>query len=293
MKSILLIGKNGQVGWELQRALLPLGQVTALDRAQLDLTQPDRIRTAIREVAPDIIVNAAGYTTVDQAEKEPSLAMQINAVAPGTMADEARRTGALLVHYSTDYVFDGLKATPYLESDEPHPVNSYGKSKLEGERAIVVAGCAHLILRASWIYSTRGTNFVLTMLKLARERKEISVVTDQIGSPTWARELAANTAAAIASFKDPAIHSGIFHLSAVDSASRHEFATEIVAYAQRISADTGEWAVVKKTTTENYPMPAARPLNTITSKRKIQQLLGVRPSGWKDQLHAFLRQHGA
>jgi dTDP-4-dehydrorhamnose reductase len=291
MKSILLLGRNGQVGWELQHSLLPLGRVTATDRTQLDLTQPDRLRTVIREIAPDIIVNAAGYTTVDQAESERDLAMQINAIAPEVMAEEAKRSGALLVHYSTDYVFDGRKAAPYSETDEPHPLNHYGKSKLDGEIAITAIGGAYLILRASWIYSARGSNFVLTMLRLARQRKEIAVVNDQIGSPTWARELAADTASVICGFRERAIHSGIYHLSAVDSTSRHAFAKEIVDFASGLSDDTETWATVNETTTSEYPLPAARPLNAATSKDKIQRAFGLKLSGWKSQLHAFLREH--
>ena len=257
MKSILLIGKNGQVGWELQHTLLPLGRVIAMDRAQLDITDSDAVRKTIREISPDIIVNAAGYTTVDKAESESDLAMQVNAVAPGIMAEEAQRIGALLVHYSTDYVYDGTQSRPYVEADEPNPVNIYGQSKLAGERAITAVGCKHLILRASWIYSARGANFVLTMLRLAKAKKDIAVVNDQIGSPTWARELAANTATIIGGYSDPARHSGIFHLSAVDATSRYAFAKEIVGHAQHISVEAGPWATVHETTTANYPLPAA------------------------------------
>lgn len=291
MKSILLIGKNGQVGWELQRSLLPLGRVTALDRTQLDLTQPDRIRSVIQEISPDIIVNAAGYTMVDQAQSERELAMQVNAVAPDAMARAAQARGALLVHYSTDYVFDGCKSAPYVETDQPHPINDYGVSKLEGERAVMAAGCAHLILRASWIYSARSTNFVLTMLKLARERPALAVVNDQIGSPTWARELAADTATIISRFTDPAQHSGIYHLSAVDATSRFRFAQEIIEFAHRVSGDADNWATVTETTTARYPLPAARPLNAQTSKEKVRRVFGLTPATWESQLHAFLREH--
>lgn len=291
MKSILLIGKEGQVGWELQRSMLPLGRVTSLDRAQLDLTQPDRIRSVIQDLAPDIIVNAAGYTQVDLAEGERDLAMKVNAVAPGVMAEAAKQLGALFVHYSTDYVFDGRKATPYVETDEPRPINHYGLSKLEGERAITSIGGAYLILRASWIYSARSTNFVLTMLKLARERSTLAVVNDQIGSPTWARELAADTATIVGKFSNAARHSGIYHLSAADAVSRYLFAREIVEFAHRLSGDTAKWATVDETTTARYPLPAARPLTAQTSKEKIQRVFGITPKAWKDQLHAFLREH--
>ena len=291
MKPILLIGKNGQVGWELQRALTGLGQVIALDRAQLDLGQPDRVRAAIREAAPRIIVNAAGYTAVDKAESEGHLAMQVNAVAPGIMAEESKRIGALLVHYSTDYVFDGRSPAPYTETDAPNPVNLYGKSKLAGERAITSTGCSHLILRASWIYSSRGSNFVLTMLRLAQEKKEIAVVTDQIGSPTWARALANDTTAVIRAFDDPAAQSGIYHLSAADAISRYAFAQEIASYGHHAAGKSTPWANILETTTAEYPLPAVRPLHAATSKDKVQRVFGIQLTTWKSQLHAFLDDH--
>ena len=289
MKSILLIGKNGQLGWELQSALLPLGRVVALDRAQLDLTRPDAIRKTIRDLSPDIIVNAAGYTTVDKAEDEPDLAMRVNATAPGILAEEAKRIDALLVHYSTDYVFDGTHSAPYVEEDEPNPVNIYGKSKLAGERAISAAGCKHLILRASWIYSARGTNFVLTMLRLARQRTEIAVVNDQIGSPSSAHELAKSTAELLGQFKGAGEQTGLFHLSASGYASRFAFAKEIVETAKRHSSEQSGWATVCATTTENYPLRAARPLNATTSKEKIKRVFGIEMPAWEDQLHATLK----
>lgn len=283
-----MIGKNGQVGWELQHTLLPLGRVIALDRAQLDLTQPDAIRKTIRETSPDIIVNAAGYTAVDSAEKEPDLAMQVNAIAPGIMAEETKRLNALLVHYSTDYVFDGTHSTPYVEEDGPNPVNTYGKTKLEGERAITAVGGKHLILRASWIYSARGTNFVLTMLKLGRERAELSVVDDQIGSPTAARDLAKTTAELLSLYQGTAEHTGVFHLSASGYVSRFAFAQEIIATAKQLSGTQHPWASVRATTTENYPLPAARPLNAATSKEKIQRVFNTEMTNWKSQLQANL-----
>ncbi len=290
MKTILLIGKNGQVGWELERALPAVGSVIALDRGQLDLTQPDAIRKVIRDLSPDIIVNAAGYTAVDKAEVEAELAMQINATAPGIMAEEAKRINALLVHYSTDYVFDGTSAAPYVEDDTPNPVNVYGKSKLEGERAIAAVGCAHLILRTSWIYSPRSTNFVLTMLRLARERKEIAVVDDQIGSPTSARELAKTTTELLEKFRGANEHIGVFHLSASGYTSRFDLAKEIVKIA---AGFPGEWAVhatVRAATTENYPLPAARPLNASTSKEKIKRIFGIEMLAWEYQIQTSLKE---
>ncbi len=288
MTKILLTGKTGQLGWELQHALAPLGSVIATDRVQMDLTNPDAIRTAIRGCAPDIIVNAAGYTTVDKAEAEPELAHQINAVAPGIMAEEAKRLNALLIHYSTDYVYDGTKGTPYVESDEPNPLNTYGKSKLDGERAVVASGCAHLILRASWIYSERGTNFVLTMLRLAREKKELAVVDDQVGCPSWAKPLAQASAEMLFSIPNARSASGIYHLSTSGYTTRLEFAKAIVAYAgERYSADI-QWADIRSTTTEKFPLPAARPLFTASSKEKLERTFGIRMPGWLEQLQLFM-----
>lgn len=290
MKTILLTGKTGQVGWELQRTLAPFGRVIALDRTQMNLIDPDSIRKAIRDASPDIIVNAAGYTAVDKAETEPDLAMQVNATGPGVMAEEARRIRALLVHYSTDYVFDGTSAEPYVEDDEPNPLNVYGKSKLEGERAIAASGCAHLILRASWIYSNRGTNFLLTILRLARERQELAVVDDQIGSPTWARALAESTTELLGRVKHAGEECGVFHLSASGYTSRYDFARKIIQTAQQISDETSGWAKVRPITTSEYPLPAARPLNCATSKAKMNEVFDIEVPPWTDQLDACLRE---
>ncbi|MEQ1776250.1 MAG: dTDP-4-dehydrorhamnose reductase [Burkholderiales bacterium] len=288
MKTILLIGKNGQVGWELQHTLRPLGHVIALDRAQMDLTQPDTIRKTIREASPEIIVNAAGYTTVDKAEQEPGLAAQVNTIAPGIIAEEAKRINALLIHYSTDYVFDGTTAKPYVEADVPNPINIYGKTKLAGEQAIVAAGCAHLILRTSWIYSTRGTNFVLTMLRLAREKKVLAIVDDQIGSPTWAHALAVSTAELAGKTDQCRNYLGIYHLSAGGYASRLDFAKEILATAKIASGIETGWAELQPTTTANYPLPAKRPLNAATNKEKVKNVFGIELPCWEQQLHQFV-----
>lgn len=287
MKTILLIGKNGQVGWELERALPAVGSVVALDRGQMDLTQPDAIRKAIRDLSPDIIVNAAGYTAVDKAEVETELAMQINATAPGIMAEEAKRINALLVHYSTDYVFDGTHATPYMEEDEPNPVNAYGKSKLAGERAITAVGCAHLILRTSWIYSGRGTNFVLTILRLARAKKELAIVDDQVGSPTWARALASSTAELVKKANPRRNDSGVYHLCASGYASRLEFAREILMATKNGAGVASGWAELRPTTTADYPLPAQRPLNAATSKETIKKVFGIEMPRWETQLQQF------
>ena len=195
---ILVTGANGQVGWELQRTLQTLGDVIACDRVTLDLANPDSIRERVRAIKPEVIVNAAAYTAVDKAESEPELAMAVNGVAPGILAEEAKRLGALLIHYSTDYVFDGTKSDAYLEDDRTNPLSEYGKSKLAGEKAIEASGEAYLIFRTSWVYASRGKNFLLTMLRLANEREELRVVDDQFGAPTWCRTVAEGTAHVVA-----------------------------------------------------------------------------------------------
>jgi dTDP-4-dehydrorhamnose reductase len=290
---ILVPGRNGQVGWELQAALAPLGSVVALDRGRMDLANADSIRRAIRDAQPAIIVNAAGYTNVDRAESEPGLAMQVNGVAPGIMAEEAKRLGALFVHYSTDYVFEGAPNRRYLEDDAPGPVNEYGRTKLAGEKAVQEVGGRYLVLRASWIYSARGSNFVLTILRLAREKDELPVVTDQIGSPTWARELAQATARLLARGDIARDRSGIYHLAAAGHTSRHEFASAIVETAREISGIATGWAHVKKITSRDYPpLPAVRPLFLDTSSDKVKSVFGVELPHWRDQLRACLRELG-
>lgn len=289
---ILVPGRNGQVGWELQAALAPLGTVVALDRSRMNLEDPDSIRRAIRDARPGIIVNAAGFTHVDKAESEPDLAMQVNGVAPGIMAEEAKRLGAVFIHYSTDYVFEGTLDRPYLEDDAPHPVNVYGRTKLAGELAIEAVGGNYLILRASWIYSARGSNFVLTMLRLARERPELPVVTDQTGSPTWARALAQATAALLERTEAIRDHSGIYHLAAAGHTSRHEFAGAIIRAAQQISGVADGWAQVKAITSDQYPLPAARPRFLVTDRNKVKAVFGIEMTPWHEQLHSCLRDLG-
>lgn len=292
MKTILLTGKTGQVGHELLTALAPLGRVIAVGRDRLDLTQPDSIVRCVRETAPDIIANAAGYTSVDDAESEAELAMQVNATAPGIMAEEAKRSGALLVHYSTDYVYDGSKTGLYHEDDTPNPVNVYGRSKLEGEYNIKAGDCRHLILRTSWLYADRGVNFLLTMLRLARQRAELEVVADQSGSPTWARELAQATARILQSPRLAPDTLGTYHLSADGHVSRFAFAQTIVEMARQASGTDTGWANISPTTTANYPRPAARPLNAATSKEKIGYRLGITMPHWTEQLRGCLSSMG-
>jgi len=276
---ILLTGRNGQVGWELERALAPLGEVIAPDRAQLDLGDTAAIRRAVRETGPAVIVNAAAYTAVDRAESEPEAAARINATAAGILAEEAGRCRALLLHYSTDFVFDGEKRAPYREEDAPHPLNVYGRTKLAGERAIQASGCRHLVLRTSWVYASRGSNFLLTVLRLARERGELSIVGDQTGSPTAAHEVAAATAAVLG--QEP-VPTGTFHLSAAGAASWYDFAREILARTGRREIP------VRRITTAEYPTAAQRPRYSVLSNEKIRAL-GIALPHWRESLAAVCR----
>ncbi len=293
MTTILLTGRTGQTGHELQRALAPLGQVIATGRGELDLADPDSIRAAIRQAAPSIIVNAGGFTSVDDVERQPELAMRVNAVAPGVIAEEARRLGGMLVHYSTSYVFDGNCPRPYTEDDPPNPVNAYGRSKLAGEQAIAAAGCDHLILRTSWIYSMRGINFLTTFLKLAREKKELPVVDDQIGSPTWARAIAEATAELLRRRELIARHGGVYHLTAGGHVSRYEFAGAIIEIMKEVSRFPDGWASVKPIATASFPLPAQRPRNSVLSKDKIERTYGIALPHWRNQLYTFLREIAA
>jgi dTDP-4-dehydrorhamnose reductase len=276
---ILLSGRNGQVGWELERSLGPLGELVATDRAVLDLADPESIRRAVREARPAVIVNAAAYTGVDRAETEPDTAMRINAAAPGVLAVEAKRLGALLVHYSTDYVFDGAKEAPYTEEDRAHPLNVYGKSKLEGEQAIVASGCRHLILRTSWVYSTRGNNFLRTILRRAREQPELRVVNDQIGAPTSAAAIARATAAVLSHER----REGIFHMSASGKTSWHGFAEAIVAR-------TGLATRIVGIRSEEYPTAARRPRNSLLDNAKLNGAFGIALEDWRDQLAGVMAE---
>ena len=280
---ILLTGRTGQLGWELERALAALGEVIAADRARLDLSDPEAIRRTVREARPGIIVNAAAYTAVDRAQSEPGIAARINATAAGILAAEAKLCSALLVHYSTDYVFDGEKGAPYREEDAPHPLSVYGRTKLEGERAIEASGCRYLILRTSWVYASRGSNFLLTVLRLAGERKELSIVGDQTGSPTAAHEVAAATAAALAQEPAP---TGTFHMSAAGEASWYDFAREILARTGRKEIP------LRRITTAEYPTAAQRPRYSVLSNEKIRAL-GIALPDWRQSLAAVCRTFAA
>jgi dTDP-4-dehydrorhamnose reductase len=268
---ILLTGRNGQVGWELERAFASFGDVVAFDRQNLDLANPDQIVSRVRDTRPDVILNAAAYTAVDQAEQEPELAMAINGSAPGILADQAKRLGALLVHYSTDYVFDGKKASPYTEDDTPNPINIYGKSKLAGERAVRESGCRHLIFRTAWVYSDRGRNFLLSILRLAKEKPELRVVDDQHGAPTWARDIAR---ASLKILEDASQPEGTYHLTAAGDTTWCGFATNIVARR-------GFLARVVPIKSSEYPMPAARPANSLLSGARLHRVFGFSLREWR------------
>lgn len=279
MNRILLTGINGQVGWELQRCLQPLGEVIALDRTGLDLTNPDQIREAVRTIRPAIICNPAAYTAVDKAEKETGLAMAINALAPGVLAEEARKLDALLVHYSTDYVFDGKKNEPYREGDPTGPLGSYGRSKLAGEQAIQASGCRHLIFRTCWVYGLRGHNFVRTILRLATERDDLRIVADQTGMPTWSRMIAETTALALVRHAD---QHGIYHMAAPDSTSWHGFATEIVSKATRLGL-IGKAPRIQSISSAEYPAPACRPANSRLDSSRLAEDFDLRLPEWQSQ----------
>src|SRR5262252_5510729 len=284
---LLVTGANGQVGWELDHSLAALGNVIALDRWQCDLSRPERLPKLIRNLKPDVIVNAAAYTAVDDAEREERLATTVNGTAVDVMAQEARRTGALLVHYSTDYVFDGLKDAPYEEEDPPHPVNAYGRSKLAGESALGQAGGAYLILRTSWVYSARGRNFLRTMLALMRERDELKIVADQIGAPTSAAQIAQATAAVIVvaarERADRRFASGLFHLTASGATSWHGFAAAILVGATRhgLLAPARACRLVP-VASEEYPRPAARPKNSRLACDRLHQRFGIALPEWDE-----------
>lgn len=276
---ILLTGKDGMVGWELARALPALGEVAAFSRAELDLANPDQIVDRIRAVKPDVIVNAAAYTAVDKAETDREQAMLVNAAGPGFLAAEAQARGALLVHYSTDYVFDGTKTSPYDETDPTNPLSVYGRSKLAGEQAIQAVGGRHLIFRTSWVYANRGRNFLLTMLKLGREKPALRVVDDQRGAPTWARDIAAATVAVL-KHRNP--ESGVYHMTAGGETTWCGFAREIFRLG-------GIATPVEPITTAEYPTPARRPANSVLSSGKLARAFGLALPEWRTSLERCLR----
>ncbi len=275
---VLVTGRDGQVGWELAQILPEIGTVVALGRSELDLADPSRIAAVGRDVKPDMILNAAAYTAVDKAESERDAAFAINGAAPGILAEEAKKLGALLVHYSTDYVFDGTKKGPYVETDVTCPLSVYGHSKLAGEQAVAAVGGRYIVLRTSWVYAGRGRNFLLTMLKLGSERPALRVVDDQRGAPTWARAIATATAQIVQHAAPP---SGVFHLTAAGETTWCGFAREIFRLA-------GIATPVKAISTSEYPTPAKRPANSVLDSSSLRAACGVGIEDWRSSLRSCL-----
>jgi dTDP-4-dehydrorhamnose reductase len=277
--TILLTGAAGQVGFELARSLGAHGEVIALDRATLDLANADAVVACVRQARPQLIVNAAAYTAVDRAESERDAAFAVNARAPGILAEEAKRLGAVLIHYSTDYVFDGGRTTPYDEDAPTAPLNVYGASKLEGERAIAQSGARAVVFRTSWVYGARGSNFLLTMLRLGKERDELRVVADQRGTPNWCRTLSQATAAAVGhGLPWLAERAGLYHLASAGSTTWHGFAQAILGDAPRPR--------VVGIATADYPTPARRPAYGVLATRKFEATFGYAMPDWRDALAA-------
>jgi dTDP-4-dehydrorhamnose reductase len=303
---ILLTGKRGQIGAKLAMLLPHLGDVAAFDRHELDLLDPVQVRRAIRDTQPNMIVNAAAYTSVDQAEREEKQARIINVDAPALMAEEAKRIGASLVHYSTDYVFDGSSSLPYAETDQPNPINVYGKTKLAGEEAIRAVGAQHLIFRTAWVYGTTGRNFLLTILRLATEREELKVVDDQLGAPTWSQEIATATERILRQLSQQGGNliskfGGTYHMTAASKTNWFEFAKVILEEASRMprgipwfeAATKGQPLVTRCVTairTEEYPTPARRPSYSVLSNSRLKQDFGFELPAWSLQLRAVFAE---
>jgi dTDP-4-dehydrorhamnose reductase len=287
--NILLFGPHGQIGWELQRSLSILGEIACIGRDQCDLTSPHSLNEILRNFPADMIVNAAAYTAVDKAEAETAIAHQINADAVDTMARYAASTGALLVHYSTDYIFDGKREQPYLETDTADPLSAYGQSKLAGEQAIVNSACKHLIFRTSWVYSVQGVNFVKTVLRLAKVKASLNVIADQIGAPTSAELIADVTALAIRSLQEGRLPDGIYHLTASGSTSWHGLAHHIVRFALDHGAALALTVDdVHPVPTAGYPLPAQRPSNSMMDTTKLQAALEIQLPDWRHHLDRTL-----
>lgn len=290
---ILIAGAAGQVGRELQRSFADAGEIITRDRDTVDLADPDQVRAMVRAAAPAIILNAAAYTAVDRAESELEQAMAVNAKAPGILAEEALRVGALVVHYSTDYVFDGSKAGPWVETDEPNPLNVYGASKLAGEEAIQQIGGKYLIFRTSWVYGPHGQNFLLTMLRLGRERKSLNIVDDQVGAPTSSIELADATRAIVngalaGRFGDASSWAGLYHMTCAGSTSWYGFAREIFVRAQALL--DGCKPEVSPVASKDYPTLARRPHNSVLANEQLHVRFAVQLAAWEAALDAVIQQ---
>jgi dTDP-4-dehydrorhamnose reductase len=289
---LLLTGTSGQVGYELLRTLAPIGEIVAVDRSAMDLSDPQRIREVIHAERPDLLVNAAAYTAVDRAEVEREAAFKVNTTAPRVMAETLRATGGALVHFSTDYVFDGAKRGPYFENDRPNPLNAYGRSKLEGEQAIRASGVPHLILRTSWVYGKRGRNFLVTMLSLFDEKPQLRIVDDQIGAPTWCRWIAQASAQVLAqclaggAFREQL--GGTYHLAASGSTSWYGFASAIREL--RYGSGSPQGPLLVPIPTSGYPLPARRPASSVLSTDRLQKVFGLQPSDWREQLRQCFQE---
>ena len=284
---ILLLGKNGQVGWELQRSLAVLGEVVALDfdspgPLKADFYNPESLSATVRAVAPQIIVNAAAHTAVDKCESEPGLARALNATSPAVLAREAKASGAWLLHYSTDYVFDGSGSTPWVEDSPTGPLNVYGASKLEGEQAIRASGCQHLILRTSWVYAARGSNFAKTMLELGAERERLSVIDDQFGAPTGAELLADISTHALRTALQRAEVAGTYHAVAQGQTSWHGYARHVIAFARAAGKPIKvAQAAIEPVPTSAFPTPAKRPANSRMNTHKLRDTFGLALPAWQ------------
>lgn len=288
---LLLLGKNGQVGWELQRSLVPLGELVALDSASADFRQPENLRETVLRLRPDVIVNAVAYTAVDKAESEPELARMLNATSPGVIAEAAQRVGALLVHYSTDYVFDGSGSKPWQETDTPGPLNVYGATKLEGEQLVAQHCVRHLIFRTSWVYAARGGNFAKTMLRLAKERERLTVIDDQFGAPTGAELLADVTAYAICDTVRESAKTGLYHLVAGGETSWHGYARFVLEQAQEQGVELMASPIaVEPVPTSAFPTPAKRPHNSRLNTDKLQASFGLKLPNWQAGVTRMLRE---
>jgi len=293
MKTILLFGKNGQVGWELQRSLAPLGRVVAVGRNECDLANPDKVRAIVRNYQPDIIANAAAYTAVDKAESDADLARTINAIVPGVLADEAKSLGAWLVHYSTDYVFDGCKQGSYVENDATHPLSVYGATKLEGEQLIQQSNCHYLIFRTSWVFASRGANFAKTILRLAQDRETLKVIADQFGAPTSAELIADITLLCLRNVLQSGgeAKQGLYHLAAAGETTWHGFACFVLEQAEQAGKTLKCPAVnVGAIPTSGYPLPAPRPGNSRLDTLKLQQAFDLYLPDWRYHAQRMLTE---
>jgi dTDP-4-dehydrorhamnose reductase len=301
---IVIVGRNGQLAWEASQRFEGLGQVISIGRPELDLMNIEGVRAEIRRIKPSVLVNAAAYTAVDQAESEPKAAMKVNSEAPAVMAEEAKRLGALFVTYSTDYVFDGMKAAPYNESDPTAPLNVYGASKLSGERAVEAVGGSYLIFRTSWVYGARGKNFLKTILKLAAERPELKIVDDQVGAPTWSRDLADATRKIIEQLVTQSSSArssigealgdrrGIYHMTAAGSVSWYGFAAAILEEMKNRGLSGGTLAKLVPIASSEYPTPAARPHNSRLCNEELKNTFGVTLPQWRASLTAVMDELG-